>query len=276
MRRAVTFLLLGFFAALVSPSTEAAESFVVLATTTSAENSGLLAHILPRFTAKTGIRVRVVAVGTGQAIRLARNGDADLLLGHHHAGEERLVAQGYGLSRHEVMYNDFVLVGPASDPARVRGSRSAREAFVRIGQAKALFVSRGDESGTHEAERALWQGTGVDLEAASGTWYRELGAGMGATLNVAVALGAYTLADRATWLAFANKGPLAIVLEGDPAFFNQYAVVLLDPRRHPHVKATEARGLADWLLSAEGQTAIASFTIADQQVFFPNASRPAR
>ena len=256
------------------PPLGAAERSLTLASTTSTENSGLFAHILPKFEAATGIRVRVVAVGTGQAIRLARSGDADVLLVHHTPSEERLVAEGHGLARHDLMYNDFVLVGPSDDPAGVRGTAQAAAALRTIARARSVFVSRGDDSGTHKAELALWYGSGVDLAASSGSWYRELGAGMGATLNVAAAMNAYVLSDRGTWTTFANKGDLTILVEGDPALRNQYGVVRLDPARHGHVKAAAGRALVEWLLSPPGQSAIASFTVDGRQLFFPNASGP--
>ena len=259
---------------LAAPAAIGAERSLTLASTTSAENSGLFAHILPQFEAASGIRVRVVAVGTGQAIRLARNGDADVLLVHHTPSEQRLVADGVGLARHDVMFNDFVLVGPAGDPAGVRGSGRATVALEKIAAVEAPFASRGDDSGTHMAERALWRGTGVDLAAASGHWYRELGAGMGATLNAATAMNAYALSDRASWTGFANKGDLAVLVEGDPALRNQYGVVPVNPARHPHVEAGASRAFVAWLLSAPGQAAIASFRVNGRQLFFPNAGGP--
>ena len=252
----------------------AAERTLTLASTTSTENSGLFAHILPQFEAVSGLRVRVVAVGTGQAIRLARNGDADVVLVHHTPTEEQLVADGVGLARYDVMYNDFVLVGPADDPAGVAGMAKPSAALAKIAAAASAFASRGDDSGTHKAERALWRGTGVDLEAASGRWYRELGAGMGATLNTAAALNAYTLSDRATWIGFANKGDLTVLVAGDPGLRNQYGVVAVDPARHPHVAAAASRAFVAWLLSAPGQAAIASFRVDGQPLFFPNAAAP--
>ena len=252
----------------------AAAQFLTLASTTSTENSGLFDHILPKFTAQTGVEVRVVAVGTGQAIRLARNGDADALLVHHRESEERFVTEGFGVSRHEVMYNDFVLVGPRNDPAGVQGAADAQGVLARIAQSQSLFVSRGDDSGTHKAEQALWRSAGIHPQAASGTWYRELGAGMGATLNGATAMGAYTLVDRATWIGFANKNGFVVVFEGDRALFNQYAVILVSPERHPHVKASQGREFLDWLLSPDGQSAIRSFRVGDVQMFFPNARKP--
>ncbi len=264
----------GLLAMLVlgSGSAVADEHYITLASTTSTENSGLFNHILPLFTAETGIEVRVVAVGTGQAIRLAKNGDADVLLVHHKASEEQLVAEGFGVERHQVMYNDFVLIGPQHDPAGVRGMRQARSALLRIAKTESLFASRGDDSGTHNAEMALWQGTDVDTAAASGTWYREMGAGMGATLNAAVAMGAYTLVDRATWTGFTNKSDFEVLVDGDPAMFNQYTVILVNSERYPHIKEVAGQAFISWLLSPAGQAAIASFAIDGQQLFFPNAS----
>lgn len=246
------------------------ETYITVASTTSTENSGLFAHLLPQFEKATGISVRVVAVGTGQAIRLAEKGDADVLFVHHRPSEERFVAEGYGLARHDVMYNDFVLVGPADDPAGVRERKEAPAALAAIAAARAPFVSRGDDSGTHKKERALWAEAGVDPTGASGSWYRESGSGMGATINVAAGMGAYTLADRATWTAFENKGGLAIVLEGDPRLRNPYGVIVVNPEKHPHVKKEAAQRFVDWLLSEEGQGAIAAFRIDGQQLFFPD------
>jgi tungstate transport system substrate-binding protein len=249
----------------------AAEHAIVLASTTSTENSGLFGHILPEFEAETGIAVRVVAVGTGQALKLARNGDADVLLVHHRPSEEAFVAEGYGVERFDVMYNDFVLVGPRADPAGIAGLESAAGALARIAESEAVFASRGDDSGTHKAERALWAEAGTDPSGASGGWYRELGQGMGATLNAAAAMDAYTLTDRATWLSFANKGNLRILVEGDPALFNQYGVILVNPERYPHVNAADGQAFIDWLLSPAGQGAIAAFRVGGAQLFFPNA-----
>ncbi|MDP6352689.1 MAG: extracellular solute-binding protein [Alphaproteobacteria bacterium] len=256
-------------------ATTAGERFITLASTTSTENSGLFDHILPRFEQDSGIQVRVVAVGTGQAIRLARNGDADVILVHHRESEERLVADGHALARHDVMFNDFLVVGPDRDPAGIAGLADAAAALARIAESSSVFVSRGDDSGTHMAERALWVAVDVTPDAASGDWYREVGAGMGATLNTAAALDAYTLADRGTWLAFANKDALTVLIEGDPALFNRYGVLMVNPARHPHVKASAARAFVDWLLSPPGQAAIASFRIDGQASFFPNPA-PAR
>jgi tungstate transport system substrate-binding protein len=247
------------------------ERFITVASTTSTENSGLFRHILPLFEARTGIAVRVVAVGTGQAIRLARNGDADVLLVHHRPSEIAFVAAGHGVSRRDVMYNDFVLVGPRADPAGLRGITDAAAAFARLAATRALFASRGDDSGTHKAELSLWRAAGVDVAAASGTWYREMGAGMGATLNSAAAMDAYALADRATWLAFRNKAGLEILVEGDPRMFNQYGVILVNPARHGHVKRADGQAFIDWLTAAEGQRAIAEFSLDGEQLFVPNA-----
>jgi tungstate transport system substrate-binding protein len=262
---------LALAALLLAQSATAAERFITLASTTSTQDSGLFDHLLPRFTARTGIEVRVVAVGTGQAIKLAENGDADVLLVHAKQAEEDFVAAGFGVKRLDVMYNDFVVVGPAADPAGVRGSSDSVAALRAIAARQAVFLSRGDDSGTHKAELKLWEKAGIDVKAASGTWYRETGSGMGATLNTAAAMPAYTLADRATWLAFANKADLAIVVEGDELLFNQYGVTLVNPARHPHLKAADGQAFIDWLVSAEGQAAIAAYAIGGQQLFFPNA-----
>lgn len=248
----------------------APERSITLASTTSTRDSGLLDAILPRFRARTGIEVRVVAVGTGRALALARRGDADVLLVHDLASEERFVQEGYGLARHEVMWNDFVLVGPARDPAGIRQAEHAAQALARIAARRAPFLSRGDDSGTHKAELRLWEESGVDPRAASGGWYRETGSGMGPTLNTAVELEAYTLVDRGTWLAFRNRGRLELLLEGDPQLRNPYGAIVVDPERHPHVKAEAARAFVDWLRSEEGREAIASFRVQGQPLFFPS------
>ncbi|MFQ5773298.1 MAG: substrate-binding domain-containing protein [Kiloniellaceae bacterium] len=253
----------------------AGERFITVASTTSTENSGLFDYILPLFERQTGIQVRVVAVGTGQAIKIARNGDADVLFVHHRPSEEKFVAEGHGVKRFDVMFNDFVLIGPRSDPAGVGGLREAAAALRKIAAARAVFVSRGDDSGTHKKELSLWTDAGVDPAAASGTWYRETGSGMGATLNTAAALGAYALADRGTWISFANKGDLSVLVEGDARLFNPYGVILVNPARHPHVKAKDGRAFIDWLTSQTGQRAIADFRVNGQQLFFPNAREPA-
>ncbi|MCZ4280572.1 extracellular solute-binding protein [Kiloniella laminariae] len=249
----------------------AADRYIVVASTTSTENSGLFSYILPIFTEKSGIEVRVVAKGTGKAIRMAQDGDADVLFVHHKPSEEKFVTEGYGLQRFDVMYNDFILVGPDSDPAGVAGNSDITAAFKQIADKEALFASRGDDSGTHKKEQGLWKKAGVDYEAASGKWYRATGQGMGATLNAAVAMGAYALSDRATWIAFKNKGDFSIVSEGSPLLFNQYGVILVNPEKHPHVKAEEGQAFIDWVLSKEGQDAIASFKLEGEQLFFTNA-----
>ncbi len=260
-----------FLCGLAAAAAAAQKPFILLASTTSTENSGLFAHLLPIFTAETGIDVRVVARGTGQAIRMAERGDADVLLVHHRPSEDRFVAEGYGLARHDVMYNDYVIVGPGTDPAGVAGLDDAPAALARIAAAEAAFLSRGDDSGTHKKELALWRAAGVDPSRASGAWYRAAGAGMGATLNTAAAMNAYLLSDRATWLAFRNRGELEVLVEGDARLRNPYGVILVDPARHPHVKAAEGRAFIDWLLSERGQGAIAAFRIEGRQAFFPNA-----
>jgi tungstate transport system substrate-binding protein len=251
----------------------AAEQFITVASTTSTDNSGLFDFLLPDFTEQSGIEVRVVAVGTGQAIRLAENGDADVLLVHHKPSEERFVSAGHGIQRFDVMYNDFVIVGPKADPAGVKGSTDASPALKKIAATQVPFVSRGDDSGTHKTELGLWQKADIDVKSASGGWYRETGAGMGATLNTASGINAYALTDRATWLRFGNKGELEILVEGDPNLFNQYGVILVDPKRHPDVKADQGQAFIHWLLSPEGQNRIAEYKIAGQQAFFPNANR---
>lgn len=247
------------------------DRFITLASTTSTENSGLFEHLLPLFETETGVTVRVIAVGTGQALRLGQNGDADVLLVHHTASEERFVTDGYGAARHDVMYNDFVVVGPRSDPAGIAEAGTAGEAFRQIADSRAIFASRGDESGTHKAEMAIWQAADHDPTGASGAWYRELGAGMGATLNTASAMQAYTLTDRATWLAFENPGDLTILVEGDAALFNQYGVIPVNWDRHPHIKRGDTERFVEWLLSPGGQGAIGAYKLRGNQVFFPNA-----
>jgi len=248
-----------------------ADDFIVVQSTTSTQNSGLFDYLLPKFKAKTGIDVRVVAVGTGQALKNARNGDGDVLLVHAKPSEEKFVADGFGVKRSDLMYNDFVIVGPRNDPAALRGMRDATNALTKLEQARAIFVSRGDNSGTHKKEMSLWKEAGVDPLQASGEWYRESGSGMGATLNAAAGMGAYTMSDRATWIAFKNKGDLEILVEGDKRLFNQYGVILVNPDKYPHVKTRAGQAFIDWLLSDEGQAAIASYRLNNQQLFFPNA-----
>jgi tungstate transport system substrate-binding protein len=259
--------------ALTSVGATAQDKFIIVQSTTSTENSGLLKYLLPMFTQKTGIEVRVVAVGTGQAIKNAQNGDGDVLLVHAKPDEEKFVAAGWGVKRFDLMHNDFIMVGPGKDPVGVAGTKDAVAAFKKIAAAKAPFVSRGDNSGTHVAELALWKQAGVDVKAASGSWYREAGQGMGATINTAVGMGAYVLTDRATWSAFKNRGDYRIAVEGDPKLFNQYGVILVNPAKHPNVKVKEGQAFIDWLLSAEGQKAIASFKINGEQQFFPDAMK---
>ncbi|MEX0276401.1 MAG: substrate-binding domain-containing protein [Ruegeria sp.] len=249
----------------------AEEPFIVVQSTTSTQNSGLFEHILPWFEAETGIDVRVVAVGTGQAIKNAVNGDGDVLLVHSKADEDRFVAEGWGVERFDVMYNDFVLVGPRTDPAGVKGGDDITSALTAIFDAEAPFASRGDDSGTHKAEIRFWADAGIDPTDASGTWYRETGSGMGATLNVAGGMGAYALTDRATWLTFGNRGDLEILVEGDPRLFNQYGVILVNSERHPGVRAAAGQRFIDWLIGPDGQSAIETYTLDGEQLFFPNA-----
>ena len=244
---------------------------ITLASTTSTQNSGLFDWLLPQFTKATGIEVQVVAVGTGQAIRIATNGDADVLLVHHEASERKFVADGLGLARHPVMHNDFVLVGPAGDPAGIGGMSDVAVALRRIGESESIFVSRGDDSGTHKKELELWNASGFDPHPASGSWYREAGSGMGATLNTAGAMGGYTLSDRGSWLSFGNKGDLRILVEGDTRLHNPYAAIVVNPERHPHVRVDDAQAFVDWLTSTRGQAAIAAFRVDGQQLFFPGA-----
>ena len=259
--------------ALLAALPSAAQEFITVASTTSTENSGLFGHILPIFTAETGIAVRVVSQGTGQALETGRRGDADVVFVHAPAQEEAFVADGHGVQRVEVMYNDFVLVGPADDPAGLRTTTTAAEAMAAIAGAEIPFASRGDDSGTHVAEMALWEAAGIDP---SGGWYLSTGSGMGATLNTAAQVPAHALTDRGTWLSFANRGPLEVLFEGDPALFNPYGIILVNPDRHPHVKAEQGQAFIDWIVSDPGQTAIASFAVGGEQLFFPSADQGAR
>jgi tungstate transport system substrate-binding protein len=257
--------------ALLSLPAYAQERYITVASTTSTEQSGLFGHLLPAFTKATGIDVRVIALGTGQALDLARRGDADVVFVHDRPAEDRFIAEGFGSDRRDVMYNDFILVGPKDDPAKVAGTRDAAGALRRIAGVKAPFVSRGDKSGTHAAELRLWKAAGIDLDAAKGAWYRDTGSGMGPALNTASSLDAYILSDRGTWLAFRNKGALAIAVEGDRTLFNPYGVMLVNPAKHPHVKANDGRKFIDWLVSPAGQKAIADYRIDGQPLFFPGA-----
>jgi len=254
--------------ALLAALPVAAQEFITVASTTSTENSGLFGHILPIFTAETGILVRVVSQGTGQALETGRRGDADVVFVHARAQEDQFVAQGYGVQRVDVMYNDFVIVGPGDDPAGLRAAETAADALSRIAAAGMPFASRGDDSGTHVAEMTLWAAAGI---APTGRWYLSTGSGMGATLNTAAQVPAHALTDRGTWLSFANRGPLEILFQGDPALFNPYGLILVNPDRHPHVKAGPGQAFIDWLVSDAGQAAIASFAINGEQLFFPAA-----
>ena len=259
--------------ALVALVAGAQERFITVASTTSTEQSGLFGYLLPIFEKKTGIKVRVVALGTGQALDLARRGDADVVLVHAKAAEEKFLAEGEGVQRFPVMFNDFVLIGPKGDPAKVAGGEDITEALKKIRAAQAPFVSRGDKSGTHLAELDLWKAAGVDIDEAKGPWYRDTGQGMGPALNTASSMNAYVLADRGTWVAFKNRGDLAIVVEGDKRLYNQYGVMLVNPARHPTVKKDLGQTFIDWLVSPEGQKAIADYRIGGQQLFFPNAGQ---
>lgn len=261
--------LLGLFCVFASICS-AGEKRLILASTTSTQNSGLYNYLLPTFTKETGIDVHVVAVGTGQALRIARNGDADILVVHHRASEDAFIAQGFGLKRADLMYNDFVIVGPLSDPAAITKSKKISEAFYRLAKSKALFISRGDESGTHFKEIALWQQAAV---APQGDWYREIGAGMGAALNMAAAVNAYVLTDRGTWLSFNNKGNLALLFEGGTELLNPYGIIVVNPAKHPHVKVNLATILYDWMISDRGQNLIAAFTQHGQQLFCPTHAK---
>ncbi len=270
MRRVV---LAGLLALAALPA-QAQERFITVASTTSTDQSGLFGHLLPAFKRDTGIDVRVVALGTGQALDVGRRGDADVVFVHDKPAEDRFVAEGFGVARIQVMYNDFVVIGPKADPARVAGLKDVNEAFSRIQKAAAPFVSRGDNSGTHAAELRYWQSAKVDLAAAKGAWYREVGQGMGPALNTASAMGAYILSDRGTWLNFRNRGDLAVLVEGDAQLFNQYGVILVNPARHPTVKQELGRTFIEWLTGPKGQATIADYKIGGEQLFFPNAETP--
>ena len=259
---------------LVAPAA-AEEKSIVVASTTSTQDSGLFGYLLPLFKAKTGIDVKVIAQGTGQALDTARRGDADVVFVHAKSQEEKFVADGFGVRRFDVMYNDFVLIGPVGDPAGIKGSKDVSAALTTIQAKAAPFVSRGDKSGTHLAELALWKDAGIDITTAKGSWYREIGQGMGAALNTANAMNGYVLSDRGTWLSFKNRGELVISVEGDRRMFNQYGVILVNPEKFPSVKKELGQTFVDWLISPEGQSIIASYKIDGQQLFFPNAERKA-
>lgn len=248
--------------------------FITVSSTTSTTDSGLFTHLLPIFQAKTGIEVRVVSQGTGQALDTGRRGDADVVFVHARAQEVKFVEDGFGVERKPVMYNDFVLIGPKTDPAGIRGGKDIVSALKAVQAKGALFISRGDKSGTHAAELNLWKAAEINIETAKGPWYREIGQGMGAALNMASAQDGYVLADRATWLNFRNRGDLDILVEGDRRLFNQYGVILVNPAKHPHVKKAEGQAFIDWLVSPEGQKAIADYKIGGQSLFFPNATQP--
>jgi len=271
-RRFILAVLIAAAAALAAPA-QAQEKFITVSSTTSTEQSGLFAFILPIFQKSTGISVRVVALGTGQALDMARRGDADVVFVHDPAAERKFVSEGYGIGHRDVMYNDFVLIGPRGDPAKVAGGKDITAALQQIRAAQAPFVSRGDKSGTHAAELRLWKDAGIDIALQKRQWYRETGLGMGPALNIASSMNAYILADRGTWLSFKNRGDLGIVVEGDKRLFNQYGVMLVNPAKHPHVKNDLGQTFVDWVVSPDGQRAIAQYTIGGQQLFFPNAGR---
>ncbi len=258
---------------LLCTSVQAQQRFITVASTTSTEQSGLFKHLLPAFEQKTGIQVRVVALGTGQSLDMGKRGDADVVFVHARPLEEKFVAEGFGVQRFEVMYNDFVLVGPKSDPAKIGGSMNTVAALQKIKAAQAPFASRGDKSGTHFAELELWKIAGIDIAKDKGPWYRDTGSGMGSTLNTASGMNAYALTDRGTWLSFKNRGELVISVAGDQRLFNQYGVILVNPAKHPHVKKEMGQAFIDWVISLEGQKAIAEYKIGGEQLFFPNAKR---
>ncbi|PPD14992.1 MAG: hypothetical protein CTY25_08675 [Methylobacterium sp.] len=248
--------------------------FITVSSTTSTTDSGLFTHLLPIFQVKTGIEVRVVSQGTGQALDTGRRGDADVVFVHARAQEVKFVEDGFGVERKAVMYNDFVLIGPKADPAGIKGGKDIVAALKAVQAKGSLFISRGDKSGTHAAELNLWKAAEIDIEKAKGPWYREIGQGMGAALNMASAQDGYVLADRATWLNFRNRGDLDILVEGDRRLFNQYGVILVNPAKHPHVKQADGQAFIDWLVSPDGQKAIADYKIGGQSLFFPNATQP--
>jgi tungstate transport system substrate-binding protein len=268
------FLSAALAAALCSPAAAQADQSIVVASTTSTQDSGLFGYLLPIFKQATGITVKVIAQGTGQALDTARRGDADVAFVHARPAEEKFVAEGAGVKRYPVMYNDFVLIGPKNDPAGIKGSKDILAAFKTVAAKQAPFVSRGDRSGTNQAELQLWKEAGIDIATAKGPWYRDIGQGMGAALNTASAMNAYVLSDRGTWISFKNRGDLAILVEGDKKLFNQYGVILVNPQKHPSVKAELGQAFIDWLISPAGQNAIAGYKIDGQQLFFPDANVP--
>lgn len=266
-------LCMALIACVATTLSHAGERYITLASTTSTENSGLYDYLLPKFAERSGIEVRVVAVGTGKAIKMAEKGDADVLLVHHKVSEEQFVAAGHGVERFDVMYNDFVIVGPDSDPAGIAGASSATEALKKIASSKSAFASRGDDSGTHKREVALWEAANIVPTLEEQSWYRETGSGMGATLNVGIGLEGYVLTDRSTWLNFSNKGKMKLLFEGDPDLFNQYGVILVSPSRHSHIKVDDGQSFIDWLISRPGQRAINEYRIKGQQAFYANAAK---
>ncbi len=272
IRRSLLVAMLVFACAAALP-VAAQDKYITVASTTSTEQSGLFGYLLPIYTKKSGVQVRVVAHGTGLALDLARRGDADVVFVHDKPAEEKFVAEGHGVKRQEVMYNDFVLIGPKGDPAHIAGGKDILEAFRKIEAAKAPFVSRGDRSGTNAAELRYWKDAAIDIAKARGPWYKDTGSGMGPALNTASAMNAYILADRGTWLSFKNRGDLKILVEGDKRLFNQYGVILVNPAKHPHVKKELGQAFIDWLISDEGQHAIAGYKVGGEQLFFPNARR---
>jgi tungstate transport system substrate-binding protein len=264
------FTVIAVLGCLVASLANAQERSIIVASTTSTEQSGLFGFMLPRFSARSGIRVNVVAVGTGQALDIGRRGDADVVFVHDRPAEEKFMTEGFGVKRFDVMYNDFVIVGPKADPAHISGN-DVVAGFGKIAAVHAPFVSRGDRSGTHAAELRYWKDAGIDIDAAKGPWYRDIGQGMGPALNMAASADAYVLADRGTWLSFKNRGALEILVEGDRRLFNQYGVMLVNPAKHPHVKVAEGQAFVDWLISADGQKTIADYKIGGEQLFFPDA-----
>ncbi|CAG4882758.1 Tungstate-binding protein TupA [Georgfuchsia toluolica] len=265
--------LLLMVACMLTLSAVADDEFITVASTTSTEQSGLFGYLLPIFEKQSGIKVHVVALGTGQALDLARRGDADVVFVHDPAAEEKFLTEGWGVERFEVMYNDFVLVGPQKDPAKITGSQDIVAALTKIESTQSPFVSRGDRSGTHATELRLWKLSGIDLDKAKGAWYRDTGSGMGPALNIAASMNAYILSDRGTWLSFKNRQQLTILVQGDKRLFNQYGVMLVNPARHPHVKKQAGQKFVDWVISPTGQQAIAAYRIGGEQLFYPNAGK---
>jgi tungstate transport system substrate-binding protein len=264
--------LAAFFGFIIQGAAYGQERAIIVASTTSTEQSGLFGFLLPEFLKAEGVNVKVVAVGTGQALDIGRRGDADVVFVHDRPAEDKFMSEGQGVKRFDVMYNDFVIVGPKTDPVHIAGDKDVADALRKIAAAKEPFISRGDHSGTHEAELRLWMEAGIDVVARNGSWYREIGQGMGPALNMASSSNAYLLSDRGTWLSFKNRGDLAILTEGDKRLFNQYGVMLVNPAKHPNVKAQDGQAFIDWLISANGQETIARYKVGGRQLFFPNAS----